>query len=144
MVQIEDIEWKIFSYIIRKRGLISASEIKEGLKLPSLFWAEHYLHNMLKKGIINKEGEKFYLTNKSKFELIFMFFRRFKDETIKRYYFYISFLLTSTLLYIIYFIYLPKNEISYIMYGMILCITFIIFMIYEYIKYHKFKYIFGD
>jgi len=112
ILQPNQVKWRICAYIIREGRPASGSEIKDGLKLASLYWAEYYLYEMVQMGLLDKrEGDKYYVPEDVKWNFLISYFTYYQKRSIQRFHFYISFVLTLSLIYAYYFIYLPRNII---------------------------------
>jgi hypothetical protein len=104
------VEWRICAYVIREGRPASSSEIKDGLKLASLYWAEYYLYEMVQMGLLDKrEGDKYHVPEDVKWNFLISYFTYYQKRVVQRFHFYISFVLTLSLIYAYYFIYLPRN-----------------------------------
>jgi len=67
---------------------------------------------MVQMGLLEKgEGDKYYVPEDVKGNFLISYFAYYQKRVVQRFHFYISFVLTLSLIYAYYFIYLPRNII---------------------------------
>lgn len=137
-LQPDGVEWRLCAYIIREGRPASSSQIKGGLKLPSLYWAEYYLSRMVRMGILDRiEENKYDMPEDIKWRFLISYLTNYKRRAVQRFHFYLSFVLALSLTYAYYFIYIPINITTNHLYALIFSLFSILTLIIEVMSFHR-------
>lgn len=131
-LRVNGVEWRICSYVIREGRPVSPSEVEDGLKLPSTYWAEHYLSKMVEMRLMDRrEDDRYYLLEDVKLRFILSYFKYVKMRAVQRFHLYAAFVSTLVLIYAYYVIFLPKNVITTQLFALIFALFSILVLVIE-------------
>ena len=135
-LRVNGVEWRICSYLIRVGRPVSLSEIEYGLKLPSSYWAEHYVSRMVEMRLLDKrEDDRYDLLEDIKPKFILSYFKDVKRRAVQRFHLNAAFVSTLVLIYGYYMMFLPRNAITTYLFTFIFALVSILILIFEGINY---------